>query len=186
MEFAQGGAPALAVMAEKPVDVIVTDMRMPGMDGAELLAKVRATWPHVTRIVLSGHSDQEGVMRSINAAHQYLMKPCEPVLLKSIVARALKLRGLITSPSLRSVIAKLNHVPSMPGLYAEINAALADNGRSVRDIGDLVARDADDVVEIFLIRAGRLDVADVGIHGGRSAEDHLARRGRDQRRAEAR
>ncbi len=141
MEFVQSGQQALDILARDPVDVIVTDMRMPGMDGAELLVRVRESWPQVTRIVLSGHSDQEGVIRSINAAHQYLIKPCEPGLLKSVVTRALRLRGFITSPGLRSLVAKLNHVPSLPSLYSEITAALADKDRSVRDIGDIVARD---------------------------------------------
>lgn len=151
MEFAQGSEAALAILAANPVDVIVTDMRMPGMDGAELLTKVRKAWPQVTRIILSAHSDQENVLRSINAAHQFLVKPCDPDLLRSIIARAFKLRDLVTRPSLRSLIAKLNHVPSVPELYAQINAALADKASSVRDIGDIVARDVGFSIKLLQI-----------------------------------
>lgn len=141
MEFAQGGVAALELLEMHPVDILVTDMRMPGMDGAELLAKVREGWPQTTRIVLSGHSEHEAVIRSLNDAHQYLMKPCDQEVLKKTVARALRLRRLIGNPSLRSLLSRLNHIPSLPSLYLEINAALANKDTSVRDIGEIVTRD---------------------------------------------
>ena len=51
LQFADSGEQALAVLATQPVDVLVTDMRMPGMDGAQLLEQVQQRWPHVVRML---------------------------------------------------------------------------------------------------------------------------------------
>ena len=59
MAFAESGAQALALLSKAPFDVIVSDMRMPGMDGAQLLDEVRQRYPQMVRLILSGHSDRE-------------------------------------------------------------------------------------------------------------------------------
>lgn len=87
MEFAGSGQEALAKAEEIRFDAVVTDMRMPGMDGAELLDCIAKGHPHVVRIVLSGQSDQESVMKTVGPAHQYLNKPCEIDILKGTLAR---------------------------------------------------------------------------------------------------
>lgn len=92
VQTAQGGAAALHLLAAGPVDVVVTDMRMPGMDGLELLESVRAAYPHVVRIVLSGHSEQEALLRTVGPVHQYLDKPCDTTLLAAAIARSHALR----------------------------------------------------------------------------------------------
>jgi DNA-binding NtrC family response regulator len=82
MEFVDGGEAALAYMSEHPIDVIVSDMRMPGMDGATLLKEVATRHPGAVRIALSGQSDQETLMKVAGIAHQYLSKPCDTDTLK--------------------------------------------------------------------------------------------------------
>jgi DNA-binding NtrC family response regulator len=77
MAFAPGGQAALDVMATTPFDVIVSDMRMPGMDGAALLEQVREHYPEVIRIVLSGHTEMATALRVVPIAHQFLAKPCD-------------------------------------------------------------------------------------------------------------
>jgi YesN/AraC family two-component response regulator len=83
--FANGGAEALAILAEKKVDVIVSDMKMPGMDGAQLLEEVSRKYPHIMRIILSGYSEKELTVRSSGAVHEYLTKPCDADILKAAV-----------------------------------------------------------------------------------------------------
>ena len=75
MEFVDSGAKALAVMAEKPVDVIISDMIMPGMNGAELLNEVRTRYPATARFILSGHAPGEDVFKSIVSSEYFLAKP---------------------------------------------------------------------------------------------------------------
>ena len=78
MDFVDSGPKALDFLAANPVDVLVTDMLMPGMDGAQLLAAVMNRHPRTVRLVLSGHADREAVLRLVGPAHQYLSKPCNP------------------------------------------------------------------------------------------------------------
>src|SRR5690349_382128 len=73
---ASSGPEALGVLADSRFDAIVTDMRMPGMDGAQLLAQVHDRWPGMTRIVLSGQTEQEQGMLALGNAHRFLRKPC--------------------------------------------------------------------------------------------------------------
>jgi response regulator RpfG family c-di-GMP phosphodiesterase len=74
---AGGGAEALRKLEEVPVDLVISDMRMPGMDGAQLLEQVRQRWPHVVRILLTGHADMGSTVAAINRGQifRYVHKP---------------------------------------------------------------------------------------------------------------
>jgi len=85
MEFVDGGAKALERMAVSPFDVVVSDMRMPGMNGAELLNRVMKLYPKTVRLILSGHADRELILKCVGSTHQYLAKPCEPDAIKSTI-----------------------------------------------------------------------------------------------------
>src|SRR5580765_2202084 len=65
MTFALGGQQALEEMKKTPADVVITDMRMPGMDGAELLRHIQRDFPAAARIVLSGQAERESIMRAL-------------------------------------------------------------------------------------------------------------------------
>ena len=73
MAFASNGEDGLAMFESAPFDVIVTDMRMPGMDGVAILEQVRSRWPHAVRIVLSGYTAVEAAFRAARVAHQFLL-----------------------------------------------------------------------------------------------------------------
>lgn len=141
MVFASSGQEALDLLTQAPFDVIVTDMRMPGMDGAELLDKVMALYPHMVRIVLSGHSDPVMIFRSVKAAHQYLAKPCDAELLVHTVARALALRELLSDQSVQGLISKIGSLPSLPSLYEQMLAELHSPDPSPQRVGEIMARD---------------------------------------------
>jgi YesN/AraC family two-component response regulator len=85
MCFANSGVEALAILTQKKIDVIVSDMKMPGMDGAQLLEEVSTKYPHILRIILSGYSEKELTIRSSGAVHEYLAKPCDADVLKAAV-----------------------------------------------------------------------------------------------------
>jgi DNA-binding NtrC family response regulator len=92
VEFTDSGQLALERMEEQSFDVIVSDMRMPGMNGAELLAEVKRHHPQTVRIILSGQSDEDARSQAVCSAHQYLSKPCDPEVLKSTITQACLLR----------------------------------------------------------------------------------------------
>jgi putative nucleotidyltransferase with HDIG domain len=141
MKFAEDGAKALEQMAESPFDLIVSDMRMPGMDGAQLLDEVRRRHPHVARLILSGHSDKEMIMRSVGPAHQFLAKPCTPEFLKIAIDRAVSMRRLMADDALRGVVANIQALPSLPSVYMEIVDALRNEMCAAEHLGEIVSRD---------------------------------------------
>lgn len=138
---AESGPEALTKLAETPFDVIVTDMRMPGMDGAQLLTEVMRLYPRVVRIVLSGQSDQDTILRSIGPTHQYLSKPCDTETLKNTIQRACALRDLLGSEELRQLVSRLQSLPSVPTLYTEVLQELRSSEPSLEKIGFIIARD---------------------------------------------
>jgi response regulator RpfG family c-di-GMP phosphodiesterase len=87
---AQGGAEALAILATESVDVVVSDMRMPGMDGAQLLARVREEWPGTARILLTGYADMDATIAAINNGqiYRYIHKPWDEHELRLTVRQA--------------------------------------------------------------------------------------------------
>jgi response regulator RpfG family c-di-GMP phosphodiesterase len=75
--IAESGAAALELLRTERVDLIISDMRMPAMSGAELLQQVRSQWPTITRILLTGYADMSSTIAAINEGqiHRYITKP---------------------------------------------------------------------------------------------------------------
>ena len=141
VKFANSGAEALEMMGQIPFDIVITDMRMPGMDGAQLLELVKARYPRTVRIILSGQSDRETILRSVGPSHQYLAKPCDVDELKEKLTRAFALRDMLDNPRLKEILSRLKSVPSLPALYSSVAEALRSPETSLKQIGDLIAQD---------------------------------------------
>jgi putative nucleotidyltransferase with HDIG domain len=139
--FATGGLQALDLMAQDKMDVVVTDIRMPGMDGTELLSQVRERHPHAIRIVLSGQSDRDLTLKSAAAAHQYLSKPCDANTLLLTIARGSALKSLLTDPSLQALVASVKSLPSVPALYTKLLEQLDSPDSCLDDVANIVASD---------------------------------------------
>jgi len=142
MEFVSSGAAALESLARKPVDVIVSDMRMPGMDGWHLLAEVKTLYPQTVRLVLSGYADPEAIMRSVGTVQFYLAKPCEGAALKAAIAQAQTLKGLLTSDQLAKMVGGVGSLPSPPQSFQEIMACIQNPKASLADATRIIVRDA--------------------------------------------
>jgi HD-like signal output (HDOD) protein/ActR/RegA family two-component response regulator len=140
--FAANGAEALEQLATKQVDVLVSDMRMPGMDGAALLTQVQQHFPATARVILSGYAQDETLLRAIPVSHRFLAKPLQPAELKLVLYRTIALHKLLDSPALRALVGGAKDLPTRPVVYFELRSALADSGRSMRDIARIVERDA--------------------------------------------
>lgn len=141
-DFAMSGEEAIAMMADDHFEAIVTDMRMPGMDGAALLNFVSDHHPNIVRIVWSRPSDREAVLRSVHAMHQFLPKPCEAAVLKTTIDRACSLRDLLVSDSLQRLVGSVTSLPSVPAIYREMTRELRNKDASVSSLGQIVAQDA--------------------------------------------
>ncbi len=141
MDFVDNGAEALELMDEEPYDVIVTDMRMPGMDGAELLRRAHMRHPDMARVVLSGHTELEAALRAMPVAHQFLSKPCKAGVLVGVLERAVALQALVSDPALREVVGDVQALPARPKVFAKVSAMLADERTNMQDLAKVVEQD---------------------------------------------
>ena len=141
MDFASDGPSGLAMIAEQPYDVVVADMRMPGMDGAMFLRQAQIDNPGAIRIVLSGHTDRDMILQTVRPAHQFLQKPCQPEELKAVISRGLSLREVFLDERVKNVVARLDRLPTVPRLYAALLDVLSQEDPSMREVSGLIAQD---------------------------------------------
>ncbi|MGD9948099.1 MAG: HDOD domain-containing protein [Desulfobulbus sp.] len=139
--FLESGQAALDFMAEHVVDVIVSDMRMPGMDGAKLLQRVQIEYPHVIRIMLTGQADEESILRTVGVVHQFIAKPSDSETLKGVLGRACALQDLMQDEQLKKLVAGIGNLPSLPTVYAQLQQKLRDPECSLADIAKIVEQD---------------------------------------------
>lgn len=151
MSFVESGEEALEVLAREPFDAVITDMRMPRMNGAQLLEKVKLRHPAVVRIVLSGQSSREEVLRSIGPTHQYLSKPCDPQELRLRLTQAFAMRDRLQNPAIPAVVSGLHSVPSLPALYQEVLAEIQAEDASLNRIATVIAKDAGMTAKILQV-----------------------------------
>src|SRR5450830_1115854 len=129
---AQGGAEALAILATESVDVVVSDMRMPGMDGAQLLARVREEWPGTARILLTGYADMDATIAAINNGqiYRYIHKPWDEHELRLTVRQAAELS--VANDRLKRNY--LTVIRTFSGLLELRGGVLAGHGKRVGDL----------------------------------------------------
>ena len=139
--FANSGQEALAMLDELPADVVVSDMRMPFMDGAELLRQVRERWPATIRIILSGYSDTDATLRMLDVAHQFVAKPCDSTQLLATVESAMGIRALCEDPGVLDVVGRVSRLPAAPKVFTEVCRLMADPDSSTHQIAELLGGD---------------------------------------------
>lgn len=141
MYFAEGGRAAIGILEHEDIQVVVTDMKMPEIDGYDLLLRVKDRWPHIVRIVLSGHSERESIVKTATLAHQYLSKPSSSELIKETIDKALHLNDILFNENARRVLSQIDALPSPPDLYNKIIQIIESPTGSISQVGKLVAQD---------------------------------------------
>ncbi len=130
MDFKTDGAAAIEHLAQAPCDVVVSDMRMPHMDGAQLLAQVSAHHPAAARVVLSGHSEQEAGLRASVVGHRFLSKPCDGEALTGLLDQLTRGLGGGRDAQLRRAAGAVHCLPILPQQLERVTWTLA-----VPDVG---------------------------------------------------
>jgi HD-like signal output (HDOD) protein len=138
---ASTGEEALRMLESEQFDVIVSDMRMPGMDGATLLTHVFDRHPQVMRVVLTGQTEVEAAMRAIVVAHQFLSKPCSAASLFEVLALACRTRDHWSNIRLREAVGRVKQLPSAPGVYLELIQILGNPNHKQDDLIEVINRD---------------------------------------------
>lgn len=141
MQFVTSGPAALEFLAAREADVLVTDLQMPGMSGVELMERVLDEHPAVIRIALSGRAERESVVQSAHLVHQYLSKPCEPGLLRERLEQAVRLKSLLGDRRLRSIVAAVSGLRSVPSIYLDLMTEMERPDPSVARIASIIAND---------------------------------------------
>ncbi len=141
MTFVGSAQAALDALKAEPCEVVVTDMRMPGMSGAELLEVVQREYPDTIRLILSGQAETESVMKALGVSHQFLSKPCDAEILQGTIARAFTLRDLAGNPAVKTLVARINKLPTLPATYQKLVECLKRPNADMDDVAQIIARD---------------------------------------------
>jgi DNA-binding NtrC family response regulator len=106
---ANSASEALDILKREPVDVVVSDEKMPGMSGADFLAVVRQKYPDTIRIILTGHATLDAAIHAINGGeiYRFLTKPCNEVDLSVTIRQALEQKELVSES--RRLLKKVRH-----------------------------------------------------------------------------
>jgi putative nucleotidyltransferase with HDIG domain len=139
--FSTSGEEALALLENNPITMIITDMRMPGMNGAELLSKVQLKYPQMIKIILSGHSDEDLILKSTNAAHQFITKPCSAELLINTIQKTIRMKDYLGNENLRKIINGIDALPGRPELLFKLEEELNGSDVSLSKVTHLISED---------------------------------------------
>ena len=141
MQFVGSASEALECLDRADCDVVVSDVRMPGMSGVQLLTEVQNRHPRTVRLLLSGQADMEIIMDAIGPTHQYLAKPCDAEVLKTTIARACALGDLLQDEKIKRLVSQIESLPSLPSLYLELEEALQSADSSIEKAAAIVSKD---------------------------------------------
>lgn len=122
IEKAEGGKEALELLAVNNFDLVVSDMRMPVMDGYEFLSKVKQLYPNIMRIMLSGYSEEEVVFEALkkNIAKLYIFKPWKNEELLKIVEHIFQTEDTLKGNNLLMLINNIDHLPTIKQSFNRI------------------------------------------------------------------
>ena len=138
---AQSGESALEFLDENPIDVVVSDMMMPGMTGGQLLENVRQRFPDTLRIALSGQVGLPQVLESIRGVHQYVSKPCTAEALAEKIETALEAASFILDREFRERVANPSLIPVQASVYERLILELEKTEPSLDVIVDQIKQD---------------------------------------------
>jgi HD-like signal output (HDOD) protein len=141
MEFVEDPNEALKRFSEAPFDAIVTELKLAGMKGLDLLEHVWKQHPRTIRLVLSDQPDLDTAVKTAAAAHQYLNKPSDSIELRSTLQRALALSGMLANEALQQLATRLDSLPSLPPVYMQVMEELQSPNTSLQKIGKLISED---------------------------------------------
>ncbi|MFO1271051.1 MAG: response regulator [Rubrivivax sp.] len=147
---APGGAQALALLEHTPVDVVISDMHMPDLDGAQLLETVAARWPQVVRLMLTGRADMPSTLAAINRGQvfRYLQKPWNEVELVGAVEQGLERQALQRETQRLQALTRQRN-EELQALNAELEARVQARTAALQEAADRLRRNHLKAIKVF-------------------------------------
>lgn len=136
------GADALAFMEQHPTDVVMTDLNMAPMDGAELLRAVQERFPGTIRLLLTGAAGVKSTLPAALLAHQSFSKPCDPLDLRKAIERAFRTRLSSKTDRMRDLVGSMGALPSVPEVYSSLTRVMNDPDAGLKEVAAIIERDA--------------------------------------------
>ena len=160
MHFASSGEAGLRACDLHSFDVVVSDLRMPGMDGATFLSHVRDSFPNAARLILSGYSDAALTSRAVSVAHRVLAKPCSGEALRLNIERVCFLQDIFCTPELRKVVGAIGQLPSLSNTYMALSRAIGDPATSIATVAAIIENDVAMAAKVLqLVNSGFFGLA---------------------------
>jgi HD-like signal output (HDOD) protein len=120
---------------------VITDMRMPHIDGLEVLTAVKEKSPRTIRIILSGYAESAVVLAALPLVHQFLSKPCDAKTLRAVIERCGMDSRLPDDRTLIGLVGSMACLPSTPSVLAELRRATADPDVAIDELIEICERD---------------------------------------------
>jgi len=139
---ADSGEEGLRILAANPIDVVVSDMRMPEMDGHQFLTKVKTLYPGTTRLILSGYAEEKEIFRSLinGSSNLYLFKPWDGDDLKKKLAQIFDSRQIFCNRALLDLANGLDNLSLITGIY-NLVSKLIDQEAEITAIAKVIETD---------------------------------------------
>lgn len=141
MFFVGSGRDALDFLADTPVDIVISDYRMPEMSGFELLSRIKCDYPQIIRIILTGQPDTGTYAESISVCHYFLWKPVELEAFIPLLKRIKALESILVDENLKRLLGGLTTLPTLPDVYLQLSQCLDDPEADVRALEQIVNTD---------------------------------------------
>jgi len=140
--FMDNGEDALAYLEDNEVQLIISDIRMPSMNGFDLLKKVKEKYPLTLRVALSGYTDSKKIYKALeeNIAKMYMFKPWDNKELVNIIDQMMELEDVLKDKELLDLINNINDLPTVPQLYLDIKRLIQEEA-DVEDIAKKIEED---------------------------------------------
>lgn len=166
--YADNGNDALEILESNNISLLITDVRMPGMDGFELMKRVKETYPTVVRVALSGYTDSNRIYKALeeNLARLYLFKPWDNMELINIINGIFYLEETLKNNELFELINSIDELPSLPNIYTKL-CRMIEADEDVSTISKVLDEDA-------AISSRVLRIANSAFYGSRTGSINQA------------
>lgn len=151
LSFVRTSKEALQIIEQNPIDIVVTDVRMPEMDGVTLLSLVRDRSPGTIRMVFSGQANRGSTIRALNVAHRYESKPCESEVLQRRLSRICTLCRMSKTSWIKNDIGQTAALICQPQILRDLKNELSSSHPSIDRIAELVSSDVAATAKVLQI-----------------------------------